>query len=44
MRGWPLIKLLPTTTNFKFVKYARLAAVFSVVLCVASIIVSRASV
>jgi preprotein translocase SecF subunit len=38
MRGWPLIKLLPTTTNFKFVKYARLAAVFSVVLCAASII------
>ena len=37
MRGWPLIKLLPKTTNFKFVKYARVAAVLSVVLCVASI-------
>jgi preprotein translocase SecF subunit len=38
MRGWPLIKLLPTKTNFHFVKYARYAAVLSVVLCVASIV------
>ena len=38
MRGWPLIKLLPQKTNFHFVKYARLAAVLSVVLCVASIV------
>ena len=38
MRGWPLIKLLPQKTNFQFVKYARLAAVLSVVLCVASIV------
>ena len=38
MRGWPLIKILPQKTNFHFVKYARLAAVLSVVLCVASIV------
>jgi preprotein translocase SecF subunit len=38
MRGWPLIKLLPTKTNFQFVKYARAAGVLSVVLCVASIV------
>ncbi|PZO08573.1 MAG: protein translocase subunit SecF [Alphaproteobacteria bacterium] len=38
MRGWPLIKLLPTKTNFQFVKYARFAGVLSVVLCVASIV------
>tara|TARA_R110002124_G_scaffold242326_1_gene407516 strand:- start:5288 stop:6256 length:969 start_codon:yes stop_codon:yes gene_type:complete len=38
MRGWPLIKLLPKTTNFQFVKYARVAAVLSVVLCVASLV------
>ena len=38
MRGWPLIKLLPQKTNFHFVKYARYAALLSVVLCAASII------
>ena len=38
MRGWPLIKLLPQKTNFHFVKYARYAAVLSVILCVASIV------
>ena len=38
MRGWPLIKLLPQKTNFHFVKHARLAGVFSVVLCVAAIV------
>ncbi|OYX77227.1 MAG: protein translocase subunit SecF [Brevundimonas sp. 32-68-21] len=38
MRGWPFIKLLPQKTNFHFVKYARFAAVLSVVLCVASIV------
>ena len=38
MRGWPLIRLLPQKTNFRFVKYARYAAVLSVVLCVASIV------
>lgn len=38
MRGWPLIKLLPQKTNFHFVKYARYAAVLSVVLCIASIV------
>ncbi len=38
MRGWPLIKLLPSKTNFHFVKYARPAGVLSVLLCVASIV------
>lgn len=38
MTWWPLIKLLPQTTNFKFVKYARPAAVLSVVVCIASIV------
>lgn len=38
MRGWPLIKLLPTKTNFKFVKYSRLFGVLSAALCIASII------
>lgn len=38
MRGWPLIKLLPSKTNFQFVKYARPAGVLSVLLCVASIV------
>jgi preprotein translocase subunit SecF len=38
MRGWPLIKLLPTKTNFQFVKYAKAAGVISAILCVASIV------
>ncbi len=38
MRGWPLIKLVPAKTNLKFVKYARLFAALSVVLCAASIV------
>ena len=38
MRGWPLIKLLPSKTNFHFVKYARPAGILSVLLCVASIV------
>jgi preprotein translocase SecF subunit len=38
MTWWPLIKVLPQKTNLHFVKYARYAAVLSVVLCVASII------
>ncbi|HEX8471928.1 MAG TPA: protein translocase subunit SecF [Brevundimonas sp.] len=38
MTWWPLIKILPQKTNLHFVKYARYAAVLSVVLCVASII------
>ena len=38
MRGWPLIKLLPQTTNFHFVKFAKLAGVLSAVLCIASIV------
>jgi len=38
MRGWPLIKLLPTKTNFKFVRFARAFGILSAVLCVASIV------
>lgn len=38
MRGWPLIKLLPTKTNFQFVKFARAFGILSAVLCVASIV------
>ena len=38
MRGWPLIKLLPHKTNFRFVRYALPAGILSVVLCVASIV------
>ena len=38
MTWWPLIKVLPQKTNFSFVKYARLAAALSIVLCAASII------
>ena len=38
MRGWPLIKLLPTKTNFKFVKFSRMFGVLSATLCIASII------
>ena len=34
---WPLIKLLPQKTNFLFVRYARLAAVISLVAVIASI-------
>lgn len=38
MRAWPLIKLLPQKTNFKFVKYAKLMGVLAVVLSIASIV------
>ena len=38
MRGWPLIKLLPTKTNFRFVAVARYAAVLSVILVIASLV------
>lgn len=38
MRGWPLIKLLPQKTNFRFVKYAPIAGFISVILCVAAIV------
>jgi preprotein translocase SecF subunit len=38
MRGWPLIKLLPQKTNFRFVRYAKPAAFISVILCVAAIV------
>ncbi|AQR62256.1 protein-export membrane protein SecF [Brevundimonas sp. LM2] len=38
MTWWPLIKVLPQKTNFHFVRYARVAAALSIVLCTASII------
>ncbi len=38
MRGWPLIKLLPHKTNFRFVRYAPGAGIVSLILCVASIV------
>lgn len=38
MRGWPLIKLLPQKTNFRFVHYALPAGILSTILCVASIV------
>lgn len=38
MRGWPLIKLLPQVTNFRFVRLAKFTALISVVLCVASLV------
>jgi len=38
MRGWPLIKLLPQTTNFHFVKHAKFMGGLAVLLCVASIV------
>jgi preprotein translocase subunit SecF len=38
MNWWPLIKVLPQKTNLHFVKYARYAAVLSVVLCASAII------
>lgn len=38
MRAWPLIKLLPQTTNFKFVKYAKPMGVLAIILSIASIV------
>lgn len=38
MRGWPLIKLMPQKTNFRFVRYAKLMGGLAALLCVASII------
>ncbi len=38
MRGWPLIKVLPVKTNFKFVKFAPIFGIVSGLLCLASII------
>ena len=36
-RFWPLIKLLPIKTNFRFVKYAKLFGSLSILLVIASI-------
>ncbi len=38
MRGWPLIRLLPTKTNFQFVRFAPAFGVLSTVLCIAAIV------
>lgn len=38
--AWPLIKLLPQKTNFTFVKFARFAAVFSVIGVIASLVMT----
>lgn len=37
MSFWPLIKSLPKTTNFRFVRYARVLGVISALACVASL-------
>lgn len=37
MRWWPLIKLLPEKTNFRFVRYARVLGAISLIACLASI-------
>lgn len=37
MSFWPLIKILPKTTNFRFVRYARVLGVLSVLACIASL-------
>jgi len=37
---WPLIKIIPTQANFKFVKYARVFAALSVILVIGSIALS----
>ena len=34
---WPLIKLLPITTNFRFVAFSRIAAVISVIAVIGSL-------
>jgi len=34
---WPLIKLLPVKTNFRFVAFARYAAALSTILVIASL-------
>ena len=38
MSWWPLIKTLPVKTNFRFVRFARLFGLLSVLLCAASLI------
>lgn len=38
MRGWPLIRILPHKTNFRFVRYARSFAIVSAMLTVAAIV------
>ena len=38
MRGWPLIKLLPTRTNLQFVKFSKAFGALSAVLVIASIV------
>lgn len=38
MRGWPLIKLLPQVTTFRFVRYAKVFGIISAILSIASIV------
>ena len=37
MTMWPLIKILPTQTNFRFVAFARIAGVLSILAAVGSL-------
>ena len=37
---WPLIKVLPVQTNFRFMRYAKLALAISTLLTVASLVVT----
>ncbi|MBL0947099.1 protein translocase subunit SecF [Brevundimonas sp.] len=38
MRGWPLIKLLPSKTNFRFVRYSPVLGTLSILMCVAALV------
>jgi len=38
MRMWPLIKLIPHNTHFKFVSFARLAATLSIIAVIATVV------
>jgi preprotein translocase SecF subunit len=37
MKFWPLIKIVPIQTNFRFVRYARVLGILSIIACVASL-------
>jgi len=39
-KSWPLIRLMPQTTNFKFVKYAKLAGITSLILSIAAVVLT----
>jgi preprotein translocase SecF subunit len=40
MGWWPLIKLLPQKTNFRYVRYARILGALSLLACVASLLLT----